>query len=447
VLDLFSGLLSLLLGGPPKAEAQTVNWSTVVHESLVLSLIDGTPIDSSIAAPLSVGEPDPIAAAFVQQHLAAMAVQGYSADEQGVWISGNQVLAENLGTTPLPAASLTKIPTTLVALATWGPEHQFETIVATNGEIQNGTLQGDLIIQGGDDPFFVWEEAISLGNALNQIGIQQVTGDLVIMGSFAMNYETDPVQAGAFLQQGLDQAQWSSEVETQYQQLPPGTARPSVTIAGTVRADTAPASGSAIKPLIAHQSLPLANILKAMNIYSNNVIADMLADTLGGANTMAKRAAELAEVPPEEVRLRNGSGLGEENQISPRAVTSMLIATQRYLLPRQMSIADLYPIIGNDGGTLLGRQIPTGAVLKTGTLNRVSSLAGVIPTRDQGLIWFTIINLGVGELQIPHNHQDLLLQQLQAAWGNPDPLPPSITPNQVWQKSFQLGAAERNRVL
>jgi hypothetical protein len=40
-----------------------------------------------------------------------------------------------------------------------------------------------------------------------------------------------------------------------------------------------------------------------------------------------------------------------------------------------------------------------------------------------------------------------LLQQLQTAWGNPAPLPPSITPNQVWQKSFQLGAAERNRAL
>ncbi|PSB18646.1 D-alanyl-D-alanine carboxypeptidase [filamentous cyanobacterium CCP2] len=443
MLDLFSGLLSLLLGTPPHAEAQAVNWSSVIHESLVLSLIDTPSGDNA----LTIGEPDPIAAALVQQHLAAMATQGYPQTEQGIWIASNQVLAEHAGTTPLPAASLTKIPTTLVALATWGPEHQFETIVATNGPMEAGTLQGDLIIQGGDDPFFVWEEAISLGNALNQMGIQQVTGDLVIMGNFAMNFEDDPLQAGTFLKQGLEQSQWSSEVETQYQQLPPNTPRPSVLINGVVRLATAPEIEGSVKPLVLHQSLPLANILKAMNIYSNNVIADMLADTLGGADVMAQRAAELANVPPEEIQLRNGSGLGEENRISPRAVTAMLIATQRYLLPRQMSIADLYPIIGNDGGTLLGRQIPAGAVLKTGTLSRVSSLAGVIPTRDQGLIWFTIINLGTGELQIPHSQQDLLLQQLQAAWGNPAPLPPSITPNRSWQNSFQLGAADRNRSL
>ncbi|WP_416670461.1 D-alanyl-D-alanine carboxypeptidase [Egbenema bharatensis] len=441
MLELLSGFLSLLLGIPPQTEVQAANWNTVVHESLVLSLLDSP--DSEIAA---ISPPDPIAAALMQQHIAAMASQGYAQAEQGIWIASNQVLAEHLGTAPLPAASLTKIPTTLVALATWGTDYQFETIVATDGQIQDGVLQGNLIIQGSNDPFFVWEEAIGLGNTLNQMGIRQVSGDLVIMGNFAMNFETDPLQSGAFLKQGLDQSQWSNEVETQYQTLPPDTPRPSVAITGTVRLANAPEVGS-VKPIVLHQSLPLFNILKRMNIYSNNVIADMLADNLGGAGAMAQKAAELANVPVEEIRLQNGSGLGEGNQISPRAVTAMLIATQQYLQPRQLSIADLYPIIGNDGGTLLGRQIPAGAVLKTGTLNRVSSLAGVIPTQDQGLIWFTIINLGVGDLQIPHAQQDLLLQQLQAAWGNPTTLPPSIAPNQPLQNSFQLGTSERNRSL
>jgi serine-type D-Ala-D-Ala carboxypeptidase/endopeptidase (penicillin-binding protein 4) len=442
VLELLSGFLSLLLGTPPQTEVQAANWNAIVHESLVLSLLDSP--DAEIAA---VSQPDPIATTLMQQHIAAMASQGYPQGEQGIWIAGNQVLAEHLGTTPLPAASLTKIPTTLVALDTWGTDHQFETIVATDGQIQDGVLQGNLIIQGSDDPFFVWEEAIGLGNTLNQMGIQRVTGDLVIMGNFAMNFETDPLQSGAFLKQGLDQSQWSEEVETQYQTLPPETPRPAVAIEGTVRLADTPELGNSVKPIVLHQSLPLFNILKRMNIYSNNVIADMLADSLGGAGAMAEKAAELANVPVEEIRLQNGSGLGEENQISPRAVTTMLIATQQYLQPRQLSIADLYPIIGNDGGTLLGRQIPAGAVLKTGTLNRVSSLAGVIPTQDQGLIWFTIINLGVGDLQIPHAQQDFLLQQLQAAWGNPTTLPPSITPNQSQQNSFQLGASERNQKL
>lgn len=435
MLDLFGGFLSMLLGNTPNLQAQPANWSSVVDEALVQSLV-GTE-----------AEPDPIAIALMQQHINALVAQGYPEDGQALWIAGNQVLAEHLGTTPLPAASLTKIPTTLVALNTWGPDHQFETIVSTNGTLQAGVVQGDLIIQGGSDPFFVWEEAIALGNALNQLGIQRVTGDLVISGDFAMNFEADSVTAGTLLKQGIDQRAWSSEVETQYQQLPPGTPRPQVAIEGTVRVAATPPSTGTITPLVSHKSLPLGNILKGMNVYSNNVIADMLAETLGGANAVAQSAAELTGIPAEEIQLVNGSGLGEENRISPRAVTAMLIAMQKYLQPRQMSVADLFPVIGNDGGTMVGRQIPQGAVLKTGTLDRVSSLAGVVPTRDRGLVWFTIINLGSGDIEIPHRQQDQLLQQLQQTWGVAESLPPSILPNPQWQTTYQLGDADRNQIL
>ncbi|NJR60842.1 MAG: D-alanyl-D-alanine carboxypeptidase [Cyanobacteria bacterium CRU_2_1] len=357
---------------------------------------------------------------------------------------GDQVLAEHLGTTPLSAASLTKIPTTLVALSQWGPEHQFETIVSTNGRVQSGVLQGNLVIQGGSDPLFVWEEAIALSNALNQLGIQRVTGDLIITGDFAMNFETNPITAGNLLKQGLDTNLWTAEIEAQYQQMAPNTPRPQVAIEGTVRVATASDADRSVTPLIRHQSLPMVNILKGMNIYSNNIIADMLAKTLGGANSVAQQAAELAYVPPEEIQLVNGSGLGEANRISPRAATAMLITIQQYLQPRQLNVSDIFPVIGRDGGTLQGRQIPQGSVLKTGTLDEVSSLAGVVPTHDRGLIWFTVINLGSGDLSLLHAQQDLLLERFQKAWNPPSPFPPSIQPNRAWQDSYQLGASDRN---
>ncbi|WAL58830.1 D-alanyl-D-alanine carboxypeptidase [Thermocoleostomius sinensis] len=432
-MDLLSSLLSLFLGGPPNVGAQSVNWSGVISEATIDSLI------------MEVADPDPMATIAVQQHLEALASQGLSSERQGVWLRiGDQVVAENMGTVPLPAASLTKIPTTLVALATWGPDHQFETIVSTTGAIEAGVLQGNLIVHSESDPFFVWEEAIALGNALNQAGIQQIAGDLVISGNFAMNFETDPITAGTFLKQGFDSNLWTDEVEAQYQQLPPATPRPRLALAGTVRLATA-ADRERSTPIVKHQSLPLINILRGMNIYSNNIIAEMLSDILGGAAALAEQAATIANVPPEEIQLINGSGLGEENRISPRAVTSMLVSIQKYLQPRQMSIADVFPVIGRDGGTLNGRNIPQGAVLKTGTLNAVSSLAGVIPTRNRGLVWFTIINLGAGDLQFFHDQQDFLLQKLQTAWGVAAVVPPTITPNPARLRTFQLGAADRNQ--
>ncbi|XGB40382.1 MAG: D-alanyl-D-alanine carboxypeptidase [Cyanobacteria bacterium LVE1205-1] len=91
---------------------------------------------------------------------------------------------EHQGTKPLPVASLTKVATTLAALETWGPNHQFVTTVRSNGTIRNGVLTGDLIIQGGGDSLFTWEDGIALGNGLQQLGIQTVKGKLVITEQF-----------------------------------------------------------------------------------------------------------------------------------------------------------------------------------------------------------------------------------------------------------------------
>jgi serine-type D-Ala-D-Ala carboxypeptidase/endopeptidase (penicillin-binding protein 4) len=252
---------------------------------------------------------DPRAESAVQQHLAQLTQQDLSATEQGVWIQeGNQVLAENQGSVPLPAASLTKIATTLAALLTWEPDHQFETLVSTTGPVEAGTLQGDLIVQGSGDPLFVWEEAIALGNALNQAGINRIAGNLVITGDFAMNYETDPVTAGNLLRQGINSTLWSGEVENQYRMLPSNTPRPQVTVAGSVQ--TAPleqVNSRNPQPLIRHSSLPLSQILKAMNIYSNNVMSEMLANSLGGAERVAQLCADTANVPIEEIQLHERS--------------------------------------------------------------------------------------------------------------------------------------------
>lgn len=435
MLDLFSGLLSLFLNDTPKAEIlRSTDWSTWLSPALVQSF--------------TVSEPDPAAETVLKQHLAAMAAMGLSVDGQGVWIqSGNGVLAEHLGKTPLSAASLTKIATTLAALTTWGPDYQFETVISATGTIRAGVLQGDLVVQGGGDPFFVWEEAIALGNALNRVGIQQVTGNLVIVGNFAMNFETNAAKAGSFLKQGLDAKLWSDDVEAQYQNLPRGTPRPQVNIQGAVQVMPIEAI-AASTVLIRHESPPLATILKGMNTYSNNVMSEMLASSLGGAKIVAQKAAELAQIPPEEIQLSNGSGLGIENRISPRAITAMLIAIQRYLQPRQLDIADLFAVVGQDQGTPAGRHIPDAAVVKTGTLDQVSSLAGVLPTRDRGLVWFAIINLGTGDIGNFHDQQDRLLQNLQTAWGAASSLPPSIRPGDRTSNPVNwLGNASRNQVV
>lgn len=395
------------------------------------------------------GEPDSAAQVALQQHLENLAGKGFSASVQGVWLqSGPTLLASNQGTTPFPAASLTKVATSLVALHTWGANHQFETLVSATGPIQNGVLQGDLVIQGSGDPLMVWEEAIALANDLNQAGVTRVAGNLVITGNFLMNFEMNPQKAGELFRQALDAKKWGPEAEAQYAELPKGTPRPQITIAGTVQAVP---HGAAVMPkqmlLLRHRSLPMSQIVKLMNIYSNNIIAESLANSLGGAPMVAQQTALITGVPQAEILLSNGSGLGVENQISPRAVCTMFATLQRYLQANSLTLADLFPVSGRDKGTIEDRSIPKAAVVKTGTLNDVSTLAGVVPTRDRGLVWFAILNRG-NDLDGLRAQQDSLLQALVRQWGAVASPPVAITPTAPVHSVLGLvGDDRRNEIV
>ncbi len=395
-------------------------------------------------------DPNPAGANTVQEYLQGLLtsklVPQNLIDSQGVWMqSGPMLMANHQGTTALPAASLTKVATSLVAFKTWGPDHQFDTLISATGPVVNGVLQGDLVIGGGGDPMFVWEEAIALGNTLNKMGIKQVKGNLVITGSFAMNFQRNPLMAGQLLKQTLNFATWTRSENYIYSIMPKGTPKPQVVIAGTIKVEAQANPQQTL--LVHHRSLPLKQIIKEMNVYSNNDIAEMLAQSVGGAPVVQATAAKLARVPEAEIQLINGSGLGPENRISPRAICAMFMAMQQEALANQLTLADLFAMSGFDHrGTLHGRHIPQATVIKTGTLRDVSALAGVMPTRDRGLVWFAILNRGPN-VSAFRTGQDQLLQNLVKHLQVALQVPAALTPHSTVNSLPELGAASRNEVL
>jgi D-alanyl-D-alanine carboxypeptidase/D-alanyl-D-alanine-endopeptidase (penicillin-binding protein 4) len=399
-----------------------------------------------------INAPDPSAETVLKQYLKQLESQGLSNTTQGIWFqSGSTLLASNQGTTALPAASLTKIATSLAALQTWKTDYQFETLITATGTIENGVLKGDLVIKGGGDPYFVFEEAIALGNALNKIGITRIAGNLLVTHNFMMSFNDDPVESGKLLKQAFTPKDWDEDANYEYALLPEGTRKPTVTIAGTVRQisnaqiETTPNQTL----LMRHRSLPLIDLLKEMNIHSNNEMSQMLADNMGGVSATIQKAMTAAEIPSQEIQLVNGSGLSMANRISPHAACAMLAAIDRYLHPRNLTIADLFPVSGIDSWntTLEGRSIPQAAVVKTGTLNEVSALAGVLPTRDRGYVWFAIINRGT-DLSNLRKQQDVLLQTLQKQWGGQAAVVEAIEPSSwIGTRQATLGASVRNEIV
>ncbi len=391
---------------------------------------------------------DPAAETILNGYMADLSNLGFSASQQSVAVDvGRYPVARHQESRRLPAASLTKVATTLAALETYSIDHQFETVVGWQGTIANGKLQGDLIVKGAYDPLFVWEEGIALGNTLQQLGIQQVTGDLIVIDRFVMNFNTDPLASGELLKQAMNSATWGWEVEQQYATLPPGTPEPTLQIQGSVKlASSATVTNQASGWLVRHKSLPLALILKAMNIYSNNVMADMVADLSGGPANIVK-IAEQVGVTPGEISLINGSGLGEDNQLSARAVIVLMQTIQTRLQAQNLNFADLFPVSGTDIGTLIDRNLPTNASVKTGSLAVVSALAGAFPTEQKGTVWFAIINYGSG-LETLRARQDRLLAALEKQWGKASQVPQQIKATlQFNQNPYRLGDPKRNEII
>jgi len=395
---------------------------------------------------MAIVPPDPALAQVMEGYLNGLEAAGWDPQSQGIWLQvGQRAVAQHQGQARLSAASLTKLATTLAALRTQPPTYQFETLVGITGPVRDGVVLGDVVVQGGGDPLYVWEDGIALANQLQQLGIRRIAGDLVVTGTFTMNFEETPQDAAQALALALDLARWPAAAHAAYADLPPGTPQPAIRLDGRARL-AAPPNPDSVRWILRHHSLPLVAILKAMNVYSNNIMAEQLANWAGGIDQVVAAVAAEANLPPGELQLVNGSGLGTENQMSARVAVALMAALQDDLAAVGYSIADVLPVAGVDAGTLIDRQIPATAAVKTGSLNTVSALAGVLPTADQGPVWFAIINSGwaIGDFR---NQQDDLLRALQAYWGEA-PVPPTLAAKvQLGQASYWQGDPARLQVL
>lgn len=169
---------------------------------------------------------------------------------------------------------------------------------------------------------------------------------------------------------------------------------------GRVRAGTAPADA---RLLLRHESEPLANIVRDMNKFSNNVIARhvflaLSAEPAGGGSTAASArrvsewlAARGIEAP--ELVVDNGSGLSRDARVSAATLAAVLRgAWSSAVMPELISSLPVLAVDGTlrlrEGGGAAGR-----AHLKGGTLNEVRSVAGyVLDRRARRWIVVMVVN-------------------------------------------------------
>ena len=320
---------------------------------------------------------------------------------QGVYIetSDGSVLVAQADAIAVHPASVSKVPTTLALLRKFGPEHRFVTTFAAAGPVSGGTLEGDLLVEGDGDPYFVDENALLVALRLNEAGVQTVRGAVRAQG--AMIFDWQPDEPAARLQRalagGAAPAAWSA---VQLLAGPSSGAPPLLRFEDAMRFGT-PASGAPVQPLVIHRSQTLLSLVKSLNDYSNNVFKP-LADAAGGPAEVESFARSL--LPQEmraEIQLGDGAGTDERNRLSPRAAVKLLRALEQELAKSGHTLVDALPVSGIDDGTLRTRLAGPGLtghiVGKTGTFGDygASALIGAIPTSDLGTVYFAILDHGV----------------------------------------------------
>ncbi len=154
-------------------------------------------------------------------------------------------------------------------------------------------------------------------------------------------------------------------------------------------------------------SPPLVDLLRVVNKESNNLFAEAVGKTLGrvilGEGSYAAGQKVIRDVlirrvgiPPHELHGRDASGLSPENRVSPGVVVHLL----RYMVgsPNWDIFRETLPVAGTRRE--LGRMYRSPAAgnlrAKTGTMNGVSALSGIVTTRGGERILFSILSNDVG---------------------------------------------------
>ncbi|MEM1235243.1 MAG: D-alanyl-D-alanine carboxypeptidase/D-alanyl-D-alanine-endopeptidase [Pseudomonadota bacterium] len=96
---------------------------------------------------------------------------------------------------PLPPASVAKAVTALYTVDALGRDYRFATVLLATGPIQDGVLDGDLILKGTGDPLLDTDALGGLASQLRDGGVTRITGRFVVdAGDLPHVEQIDPGQ-------------------------------------------------------------------------------------------------------------------------------------------------------------------------------------------------------------------------------------------------------------
>ena len=322
--------------------------------------------------------------------------------------SGDVLYSKNAQKLHHPA-STTKLFTAATALAKLGPNYRFITSMYADTKT-DAQIIDNIYLKGKGDPILQTEDLKELCDALVQIGVKTVRGDIVVDETFfdtvregpGWMWDDKPFQMSALSIRNLEPDKHAENRAIACGHfLKDQLTQAGVSVKGNVVSGKVPTDAESVAE---HLSPPLSHIVKSMNKPSDNWIAEMLfktigAEVIGEPGTWQKGREAIGEFLNEitdgqnTFRFVDGSGLSRYNLLNTELLTKLLVYMYNNFELMPEFTASL-PIAGVDG-TLRNRMqgLYAEKVLraKTGTLSGVSALAGYTRTADGKVLTFGIL--------------------------------------------------------
>nr|WP_275976356.1 D-alanyl-D-alanine carboxypeptidase [Geothrix alkalitolerans] len=322
----------------------------------------------------------------------------------GIWdVDTGRALERHDDNVALVPASTTKVVTTYALLKTLKPDTTIETEVW--GDLRDGVVQGDLVFKGDGDPLFTSERIWMLAQSLKKEGLRRVLGT-VRLDQSAFDAQREPqgwentsvdtlpvVRALSVDFNRDDRGRILEDPERQAREI----------IIRILRETGIMVEGGAAGPdvprkLATWTSPPLRALVQDINKWSNNFMIEMLTRRFGagswprGVQRIQAFYQSAFNLGPEAIRITDGSGLSKENRLSARTLAIILRGAYHDFEVGPEFVSSL-KIIGGEPWKLkikdpnLTRRIR----VKTGHLDRVTSLCGYLQTFDGKVRVFAIL--------------------------------------------------------
>lgn len=374
---------------------------------------------------------------------------------QSIWgicavnVKGDTLAWLNATRRMVPASNM-KLITTGAALLTFGGDYTYKTRFATDGELRDSVLFGNLYIVGGGDPmignlfsYLPSTESTfrSWFKVLRSNGIKHITGDIVGDGNYfdAIQRHADWSVEDVATRDGVVPSglTWRGRMKDTIPDGPYPAALhflewlrtdSTLTVAGCAREGTA----DSLVTLGEVKSRPLRSLVRTANCQSDNFIAETLAKSLGmrfgGDDEYAVIPAALRRslsplglaTASAKMRFADGSGLSRKNYVSPSFMVRYLLAMANSKVYRDF-FASL-PRAGEKNTTLSNRlpdadsELKNRIHMKSGSMNGVNCLSGYIVSGDgdpsKTIVFSILTNNSVDPSRVVYRQIDALLETL-----------------------------------